>query len=310
MHYPFDVAFTKLRAEKIISTLDEMIDLIYQRKITICFRIVDCCIGVIYDKDKELIKNLDHEEIQLKKDRARKALFSFFRNSEGRLITKNIDAGEQITSEGETDADYERVYVLKVINFESPPKFVTPHSGYTPEIYKLIMGTSHSLDISLAYDLKSKNRKYALLTDFSPLEIHDHTYPLKHGWYIIKHTPAPITIKAFKKKCNFKASYTISKDSLLITQESIYRVITSIKESSTQEPKDKDIARNKACEIARSIYASHPHLSRRIITLRVMNFMKDAYPLLYPELKSERSVALWFKDFIPASRGRPQKTDD
>jgi len=307
MHYSFDVAFTKLRSEKIISTHDEMIDLIFQRKITICFRIVDCCIGVIYDKDKVLIKKLDHEEIQFKKDGALKALSSIFKDREGKLITKNIDITDQITSEGETDADYKRIYALKIINFESHPKFVIPHSAYTSEIYKLIMGTSHSLNISLAYDLKRKNRQYALLTDISPEEIHDHTYPLKHGWYVLKYTPAPITIKAFKQKSNFKTSYTIVKDSLLVTQKSIYQLITNMKESSKQEPKDKDIARNKACEIARQIHATQPHLSRTKITLMVISKMRNSHPELYPELKSERSVGLWFKDFIPAPRGRPQK---
>lgn len=307
MHYSFDVAFTKLRSEKIISTYDEMIDLIFQRKITLCFRIVDCCIAVIYDKNKDLINKLDHEEIQFKKDRVQKALSSFFKNSEGELITKNIDVANQITSEGETDADYERVYILKIINFESPPKFVTPHFGYMPEIYKLIMSTSHSLNISLAYDLKRKNRQYALLTDISSEEMHDHTYPLKHGWHVLKYTPAPITIKAFKQKCNFITSYTISKNSLLITKESIVQLITSRKKSSKQEPRDKDIARNKACEIAKQIYATHPHLSRKEITSMVMSNMRDSHPLLYPELKSERSVSLWFEDLIPASRGRPKK---
>lgn len=310
MHYPFDVAFTKLLAEKIISTHDEMIDLIYQRKISICFRIVDCCIGVIYDKDKDLIKNLDREEIQFKKDRTLEALSSFFKNRQERLTTKNIAPPSQIRLEGETEVTYKRIYVLKIINFESHPKFVTPHFAYMPEIYKLIMGTSHSLDIALAYDLKRKNRLYALLTDISPEEIHDHTYPLKYGWYVLKYTPAPITIKAFKEKCNLKASYTISKDSLLVTKESIHQFITNTKESSKQEPKDKDIARNIACEIAKRIHTAHPHLSRKTITSMVINNMRESYPLLYPELKSERSVGLWFKDIIPASKGRPKKLND
>ncbi|MGE8561317.1 MAG: hypothetical protein ACN6NJ_10270 [Acinetobacter sp.] len=307
MHYPFDVAFTKLRAEKIISTLDEMIDLIYQRKITICFRLVDCCIGVIYDKDKDLIKNLDHQEIQFKKDRALEVLSFLFKNKQERSTAKNISIANPIRLEGETEVDYKRIYVLKFINFESNPKFVIPHFTYMPEIYKLIMNTTHSLDITLAYDFKRKNRLYTLLTDISPDEIHDHTYPMKHGWNVLKYTPAPITIKAFKQKCNFRTSYTISKNNLLVTKESIFQLIASQKELSKQEPKDKDIARNKAREIAKRIYAIHPHLSRKEITSMVMSNMRDSYPLLYPELKSERSVGLWFKDLIPTTKGRPPK---